>query len=245
MALLRSFGMQARFVVVASIAVWALQSFSAFAAQPAVSSRGPSAKVQAEMWAYERTRINEEGFYPVPEFLSAATSRPPPGSPRIKGERSASGVAYRTARQALIRQGFIPAKILAQDFGSKKCGGAEAACGAFPEELQCTAAGTRHCAFLYRQRATGRYWIVATIGDEGVPPDVDFGQLRCCGYRPAGEYYLDGMTIMRPDGRPFSFRYAHPPEADTTPLCSENGGTIPCWIKPPKGYKTPAGRRPK
>jgi hypothetical protein len=194
-------------------------------------------------WELERSKTNEYGFYPVPEFLREAGLRPPPGSPRIKGERSESGVAYRTARQVLIRQGFVPVKVLSQDYGSEICGGTGATCSAFPETLQCTAGGMQHCAFLYRQRATGRYWIVSTIGEEGVAPGVDFRRLRCCGYRPATEHYLEGVAILRSNGRPFRFQYPHPPQADTTPLCRDNGGATPCWIKPPPGLGKKGGAK--
>jgi len=203
------------------------------------ASKAPHAA--PDPWEFERARTNEYGFYPVPEFLREAGLRPPPGSPRIAGERSQSGVAYRTARRALIKQGFIPVKVLSQDYGSEACGGTGATCSAFPELLQCTAGGVQHCAFLYRQRATGRYWIISTIGEEGVAPDVDFRRLRCCGYRPATAHYLDGVEILRSSGRAFRFQYAHPPEADTTPLCRDNGGAIPCWIKPPAGYGRKGG----
>jgi hypothetical protein len=210
---------------------------------PLLAAAGANAAVKSphaapDPWELERAKTNEHGFYPVPEFLRETGLRPPPGSPRIEGERSEGGVAYRTARRALIKQGFIPVKILSQDNGRETCSGTGATCRIFPELLQCTAGGMQHCAFLYRQQTTGNYWIVSTIGEEGVAPDVDFRLLRCCGYRPATEYYLDGVAILRPNGRPFRFQYAHPPPPDPPlPLCSEVGGKMPCWIKPPPGVR--------
>lgn len=193
----------------------------------------PSAK--ADFWDYERTRINENGFYPVPEFLRAPESRAPRGRPNIQAQRSATGIAYPTARQLLIRQGFVPVKVAQRGDGTWMCDGGRSLCHLFPEVLDCSGAGMEYCAFLYQHRRTGKYWIISTAGEEGEPPD--FKQLRCCGYRPATKSYLEDLVILRPNGRQFRFQYPHPSEADITPLCSETKGQAPCWIKAPPDYR--------
>jgi len=98
----------------------------------------------------------------------------------------------------------------------------------------------QYCAFLYRRQATGGYWIISTAGEDEPP---GFNGLRCCGYRPAGKFYLEGLVIVRPNGRRVRFQYPHPPQADLTPLCSDTNGQTPCWVKAPPGYKSPSASK--
>jgi hypothetical protein len=209
-----------RFGVVLLVAFTAILA----AAQPVMAASPPDAKGAAaqtraanekETWDFVRSRINEDGFYPVPEFLRAAAARPPAGSPHILGQRTATGVDYPAARQMLIRQGFLPMKIVSRDVDAEDkndltCGEGQFRCRAYPELLECTAGGFEYCAFLYENARTGKYWIVSTAGEEGGPPDVNFKRWRCCGYRPAAKSYLYDLVIVRPDGR--RIRFPHSPK---------------------------------
>jgi hypothetical protein len=209
------------------IGVILLVAFAAIvmAAQPGVAASpldGKDAAAQArtaknkEFWDFVRSRINEDGFYPVPEFLRAVAARPPAGSPHVQGQRSATGIDYPTARQMLIRQGFLPVKIVSrgvdpEDENDLTCGEGRYRCKAYPELRECSAAGIEYCAFLYENPRTRRYWIISTVGEEGGPPDVDFRRWRCCGYRPAAKSYLYDLTIVRPNGRRIQFPHSPKP----------------------------------
>jgi hypothetical protein len=134
----------------------------------------------------------------------------PPGAPRLppirsglNGFDSAAGVSYPRGRRMLIAQGFTPVRLIARDkAGFEKswnvCDSYAERCRAFPEMVYCSGTGRGECAWLYRRRADGRYWLVFTELDEG---RRGHDQLRCCGYRAAKPGDLEDLEALCPDGR--------------------------------------------
>ena len=139
----------------------------------------------------------------------------------------AKDTPYPTVRAQLIAQKFVPVRII--DHGDRLvCSRHADLCRAFPEVVECTGAGASFCVWLYRDRTSGRYWIVVTRGDPGGPSGVS--GLRYDNAGPADRPALDGLVVSGPNGRPFRFTY--PPRP--VPPCRE-GQPNPdtCWIKPP------------
>jgi hypothetical protein len=119
----------------------------------------------------------------------------------VKGEPS-----YEAARRELVNQGFSPVPILAMpELRRGECPGGM--CRTFPEVMDCSQ-GLQHCAYLYRQRKTGRYWIGFSVGG-GSPPH--YRRVRYTGLFRADQSDLDDLkdlVIRGSDGRPFRYRSA-------------------------------------
>jgi hypothetical protein len=159
-----------------------------------------------------------------------------PATAGPNGPHVAAGHPYAAARQALIKQGFAPVPFLSRYSGD--CPGGM--CQTFPEVISCSL-GLQRCNYLYRQVGTGKYWVAGSTG-EGVDPP--FPAVIFNGISLATRFELEDLerdVIVGPDGRPFRLRYRHPPAAPDPPLplCSDNGGAIPCWVKPPPRYRRP------
>ena len=158
-----------------------------------------------------------------------------------------AGASYESARQRLVQQGFDPVRILDRGAGNPTCDpvGTNAMCRAWPELLNCAGTGRNPCEFLYRRRADGKFWVVVTYGEAGAPPKEDLRDVTIVGDGPARRTDLEGLVILRPDGHRHRFVYPKEPSRDEdTPLCSETAGRLPCWVKPPPGYRVKPARNP-
>jgi hypothetical protein len=152
------------------------------------------------------------------------------------------GTPYASARRQLITQGFEPAHIVSN---GNYCGGrGDPACTS--ERIIC-AADIPACQWLFVRRSDNALFVVSTGSEldahgRPIPPEDGY-----VGIRTADRATLEGLVVLLPNGRRKSFVSPPPPyRAPLTPLCSENGGRIPCWIKPPADAPraTPEGARP-
>jgi hypothetical protein len=152
--------------------------------------------------------------------------------PKIK-----PGTPYPEARARLIAAGFVPVRILRN---GPSCGGAEAPCR--NEKLLYGGIREPWSQWLFARRADDALFIVWT--GEGVRPSSagldTFDAYE--GIVPArlGDLRAQNLLIVLPSGR--ERRFANPPTRyvePSTPLCSETGGVMPCWVKPPPDDRPP------
>ena len=129
-----------------------------------------------------------------------------PKAPNIKTE-----TPYPIARQQLLSQGFDPVPIVDRGQHNPTCDYADPdpMCRTYPELLNCSGTGLGYCEFLFRRRADGKFWIIVTKGDAGLPPDVDFRRVTFDNDGPAQKSDLEGLVVRKADGRRMRLTTVH------------------------------------
>lgn len=195
--------------------------------------------------AFTQPRVEDETHFDLDDLtISKIAFRSPPRSstePAVKSEPAIkSGMPYPAARRQLIAQGFDPVKILHRhgDINGPDCRRDAIICRAYPE-LESCAGDAPKCAFLYRRRSDGGYWLIFTEG-ELAPRARDLNRLQYAGGSAIPRSDLDGLTILLPNGKRHTIHSPGPASMPTS-ICSAAIRTD-CWVKPPPGWKPPASR---
>ena len=142
------------------------------------------------------------------------------------------GVPFKVAQERLARAGIVPARIVRM---GAFCGGEQMACGPLPH-IVC-GNWYDYCRYLFVRRSDNIFLFVDTRAD-------DFYEIRPASRAALREIDLE---IILPSGqrRRFDPPPYKPPETPPrpeppAPLCSEvPPHTLPCWVKPPAGYRKP------
>lgn len=151
--------------------------------------------------------------------------------------RIAADTPFRGARAQLAKAGFIPAQIVSP---RENCDGA--ACRT-PHPVDCFRSRSV-CLWLFVNRADNALHIVEVFVEQR--QDGSTARHLFDSIRPADRDYLEWrrVELVLPNGdhRRFIPPPPKPPPVDPpTPLCSEvPAHTLPCWVKPPAGYRGPA-----
>ena len=113
------------------------------------------------------------------------------GLPRLEPD-----MPYREARRQLTALGYDPVRVIKPE--SARCSTPTEFCRAHPEIIDCSGGGIQYCEMLYRRRSDGLYWIVSTKWEP----------LRYQRLGRAQRGDLEGLVIVKPDGRRHRFVYA-------------------------------------
>lgn len=151
----------------------------------------------------------------------AAVPARPPHIPR--------GTHYRVVRAHLIQAGFEPVPVLSY---GPRCRGRGLAC--LPERISCDGQ-LPVCRWLFARRSDNALFIVFTGNPHAGPPLLDYGFFAI---DRADRDSLEDLVVVLPNGKRHKFEWPRPPsKQEWIPLCSQNGGRIPCWVKPPADYR--------
>jgi len=165
---------------------------------------------------------------------AGAAHTPPPRIP--------VGVPFKVAQERLARAGIVPARIVRL---GEFCGGEEMACEPLPH-IVC-GNWYDYCRYLFVRRSDNAFFFVGTrivVFRDGSHEVGGFYEIV-----PASQKDLrdEDLEVILPNGQ--QRRFSNPPlKAPRTPprpeppapLCSEAPPhTLPCWVKPPAGYRKP------
>jgi hypothetical protein len=127
--------------------------------------------------------------------LGCACSAVAAPMPKLKG------VPYPQARASLVAAGYVPVKVLS---GNDSCEWNNDVCARFNENLNCAGTGLAPCIFLFQDRVSRRYHIVATIGDfERTKAGLNFDRVKVDAVFPADASYLDDLILETREGKRF------------------------------------------
>lgn len=167
-------------------------------------------------------------LFSVMAAAADAASAPPP---------IAYGSPFSMARAELATAGFVPARIVWRARG-RDCGDG-AKCWATGPVYCYVALGV--CRWLFVNRANNALYFVDTSKLPRLDGSVPLGEYRAMWLATQGELEWHNIEIVLPNGVHRRFvqppRRPPPPEPPT-PLCSQvPPHTLPCWVKPPPGYR--------
>jgi hypothetical protein len=142
------------------------------------------------------------------------------------------GIPFNTARAELAKAGFVPARIVSSH--SERCG---TGCQSRPAACYYSAG---YCRWLFVDRSNNALYFVDVSEEyrrDGSALPRSYGGISFADR--AGLEVLN-VEIVLPNGahRRFAPPEPKPTPEPPTPLCSQvPPHTLPCWVKPPAGYR--------